>query len=97
MKAIFISFNQAFYDDIIDTMDRLSIKGFTAWDTVQGRGSNTGEPHFGNHTWPTLNSAIMTMVEDNVVDKFLEKLSEMDNSAENQGLRAFCWDICKTI
>lgn len=45
MKAIFISFNQAYYETIVNIMDRNNLKGFTYWDVVQGRGSKTGEPH----------------------------------------------------
>ena len=86
MKAIFISFNQAYYEAIVSIMD-----------VVQGRGSKTGEPHYGNHAWPTLNSAILTMVEDEKVDHFLEILHNLDKETEAQGLRAFVWTIEKTI
>ena len=58
MKAIFISFNQAYYEAIVSIMDRNNIRGFTYWEEVQGRGSKNGEPHYGSHAWPTLNSAI---------------------------------------
>ena len=90
MKAIFISFNQAYYETIVNIMDRNNLKGFTYWDVVQGRGSKTGEPHYGNHAWPTLNSAILTMVEDEKVDHFLEILHNLDKgngSARASGLR----------
>ena len=49
MKAIFISFNQAYYEMILSIMDRSNIRGFTFWETVQGRGSQKGEPHYGSH------------------------------------------------
>lgn len=97
MKAIFISFNQAYYEMIISVMDRNNIRGYTYWETVQGRGSKTGEPHCGNHAWPTLNSAIMAMVDDDKVDNFLDLLHKMDMQTEAQGLRAFVWNIEKTI
>ncbi|HCF12018.1 MAG TPA: hypothetical protein DHP27_03270 [Parabacteroides distasonis] len=97
MKAIFISFNQAYYEAIVSIMDRNNLKGFTYWDVVQGRGSKTGEPHYGNHAWPTLNSAILTMVEEEKVDHFLEILHNLDKETEVQGLRAFVWNIEKTI
>lgn len=97
MKAIFISFNQAYYEMILSVMDRNNIRGFTYWETTQGRGSKTGEPHFGNHAWPTLNSSILTMVEDDKVDNFLDILHKMDKQTEAQGLRAFVWNIEKTI
>ena len=97
MKAIFISFNQAFYEMILSIMDRSNIRGFTFWETVQGRGSQKGEPHYGSHAWPTLNSAILAMVDDEKVDPFLDLLHKMDMQTEAQGLRAFVWNIEKSI
>ena len=41
MKAIFVSFNQAYYEMILNVMDRNNIRGFTYWNEVQGRGSKT--------------------------------------------------------
>lgn len=89
MKAIFISFYQAFYDEIIEVLDQLEIRGFTYWPEVQGRGSFTGEPHYGTHTWPTLNGAILTFIEDEKVKPLLEAIHQLDLSAPKQGIRAF--------
>ena len=97
MKAIFISFNQAYYEMILSIMDRNNIRGFTYWEEVQGRGSKNGEPHYGCHAWPTLNSAILAMVPDEKVDPFLDLLHKMDLQTEAQGLRAFVWNIEKSI
>ena len=47
MKAIFIAFDQAHYDRIIDMLERMNCRGFTAWNQVTGRGSRDGEPHYG--------------------------------------------------
>ena len=97
MKAIFISFNQAYYEAIVSIMDRNNIRGFTYWEEVQGRGSKNGEPHYGSHAWPTLNSAILAMVPDEKVDPFLDLLHKMDLQTDAQGLRAFVWNIEKSI
>lgn len=97
MKAIFISFNQAYFETIQHIMDRNNIRGFTYWEEVQGRGSKNGEPHYGSHAWPTLNSAILAMVEDEKVDLFLDVLHKLDIQTEAQGLRAFVWNIEKSI
>ena len=45
MKAIFIAFDQAYYERIVDMLERTNCRGFTAWQEVQGRGSKSGEPH----------------------------------------------------
>lgn len=97
MKAIMITFNQAYYESILAIMDRNNIKGFTYWENVQGRGSNTGEPHYGNHAWPTMNSAIYTVVEDGKVSNFLNLLQKLDKQTEALGLRAFVMPVEQMI
>lgn len=90
MKAIFVSFNQAYYEMILNVMDRNNIRGFTYWNEVQGRGSKTGEPHYGSHAWPTLNSAILAMVDDEKVDHFLEILSSDGSEDGSARITCFC-------
>ena len=97
MKAIFISFNQAYYEMILSIMDRNSIRGYTYWEEVQGRGSKTGEPHYGSHAWPSMCSAIITIVDEAKVDPLLDALHRMDEETQQLGLRAFVWNIEKTI
>lgn len=97
MKAIFISFNQAWYESILGIMDRNNISGFTYWENVAGRGSRGGEPHYGNHAWPTLNSSIWTIVDDEKVQPLLKMLQKLDAQAPAQGLRAFVLPVEQTI
>lgn len=97
MKAIFISFDQAHYEHIIDLLERNNCRGFTSWQQVMGRGSRTGEPHYGSHAWPSMASAIMTVVDDSRVDNVLARLKEIDDERPKLGLRAFTWTIEKTI
>lgn len=97
MKSVFIIFDQAYYERIIEILDRLNCRGFTYLDQVQGRGSHKGEPHFGSHAWPSMCSAIFTMVDDSKVDSLLNVLHNMDAKTEQLGLRAFVWNIEKTI
>lgn len=97
MKAILITYDQAHHENIIEALEKLNCRGFTAFGNVQGRGSDKGEPHYGSHAWPSLASAIITIVEDRHVDKVLEKLHDLDTEKPKLGLRAFTWDIEKTI
>ncbi|MDR1161716.1 MAG: hypothetical protein LBK45_05200 [Tannerellaceae bacterium] len=97
MKAVFISFNQAYYEMILAIMDRNNIRGFTYWEQVQGRGSKHGEPHYGSHAWPTLNSSVLAIIESRQVDNFLDLLKKLDQQTEALGLRAFVWNVEQTI
>lgn len=97
MTGIFIAYNQAYYEEVIELLEQHHSKGFTRWNEISGRGSRGGEPHYGTHTWPTFNDAILTFVEDEFVDEILEDLHQLDIKTEELGLRAFSWKIDKTI
>ena len=97
MKSVLIVFDQAYYERVIALLDKMNCRGFTYLEQVQGRGSKTGEPHFGSHAWPSMNSAIITVVDDKKVDSLLDALHAMDKKTEQLGLRAFVWGIEKTI
>lgn len=97
MKAVFISFNQSYYEQVVAILDRNHCRGFTSWEQVQGRGSEGGEPHYGSHAWPTLNSAMLVVTEDSRVEKLLANLHALDQKTEAQGLRAFVWNIEQAI
>ena len=97
MKAIFIAFDQAYYERIVEMLQLSNCRGFTGWQEVQGRGSHGGEPHYGTHAWPSIASAILTMVDDNRVDGILEQLHEMDMATPKLGLRAFVLPVERSI
>jgi nitrogen regulatory protein PII len=97
MKAVFISHNQAITEEIEDILENLAIRGYTQWTEVNGKGSESGEPHMGTHTWPSLNNALLTIIPDEKVSKLLDKLSELNKQVEEQGLRAFVWNIEQAI
>lgn len=93
MKAIFISYNQALTDRINAMLDDLGVRGFTRWALTEGRGSFKGEPHYGTHAWPSMNTSILAIVEEEKVEPVLEALREIDSTTEQQGSRAFVWNI----
>ena len=97
MQAIFIAFDQAHREAVIELLEKNSCRGFTSFGETQGRGSVTGEPHYGTHAWPSLGSAILTIVEDHRVDIVLEKLKALDETKPRLGLRAFVWPITRAI
>lgn len=97
MKSILITFDQAYYERVISVLEKANCRGFTYWEEVRGRGTKTGDPHYGTHAWPSMCSAVVSIVPDEKVDSLLEKLHEMDKATEQLGLRAFVWNIEKAI
>ena len=97
MKAVFIVFNQANTERVEYMLDQLKISGFTFFEDVQGRGTNGGEPRRGTHTWPEMNSAVITIVEDDQVDDLLKTVHKLDLRNTEVGVRACVWKNEQTI
>lgn len=97
MKAVMIIFNQTNTERVEYMFDKLEIRGYTWFSEVKGRGSETGEPRMGTHTWPEMNSAAMTVIPDEKVDALLDAVKKLDKIHEEVGVRAFVWNVEKTV
>ena len=97
MKSVMIIFNQANTGRVEYMLDVLGIKGFTFFEQVQGRGTNGGEPRRGTHAWPEMNSAVITVVEDDKVPQLLEAVRKLDARNPEVGVKAFTWQIDQMV
>lgn len=97
MKAIMIIYNQANTEKVEYMFDKLGVTGYTLWENVQGRGTNTGVPHLGTHAWPEINKSVLAVVEEELVDIILDAVRKIDAINKEVGIRAFVWDVLKTV
>lgn len=97
MKAVFISYDQAHQTNVIDALNDSNVRGYTFFEQTGGRGSKTGDPHLGSHAWPTMNSSILTIVEDERVQPLLNRLKKLDEDNPLLGIRAFVWNVEQSI
>ena len=97
MKALFVSYNQALTDRINKLLDDYGVRGFTRWALTEGRGTHDGEPHYGTHAWPSMNTSILAIVEEEKIPALLDAVREIDSTTKQQGSRAFVWDITQMM
>ena len=94
MKAIFVAYNQAYNEEIVEVLVAHGQRGYTAWQDIQGKGSVDGIPHLGNHAWPEMNHVMLSFVEDDdVARKIVSALRETDSRLPDLGLRVFSWSV----
>ena len=89
MKAVFVAYNQAYNQEIVELLEQLGQRGYTVWEDVGGRGSVDGEPHLGNHAWPTQNHALLTVLDDALAPKVMAALRDTYAANPDLGLRAY--------
>ena len=97
MKTVFIAYDKALSDFVMEALNSSLCKGFTLIPEAHGRGSVKGEPHMGSHAWPSTNSAILTVCDDEKVEPLLNRLRKIDLDNPLLGLRAFVWNVEQCI
>ena len=97
MKAVMIIYNHGITEEVDEVLEQLSIRGFTRWVDVHGQGTHKGEPHLGTHIWPSLNAVVLTVIDDDKVELLLEKVREINQIAEQEGIHAFVWNVEKMV
>ena len=97
MKALFIVYNQAYNQEIVELLETFGQRGYTVWQDIGGRGSVDGEPHLGSHAWPTQNHALLSVADDETVEKVMSKLREVDASNPALGLRAYALPVADML
>lgn len=97
MKTVFISYDQALHEGVLEALNASLCRGYTMLPEVCGRGTKTGDPHLGTHAWPSMNCAILTVCEDEKVTPLLNRLHKLDVDNPLLGLRAFVWNVEQSI
>jgi len=88
MKMVFIVYNVAINDEVMEMLQRHGVETYTRWEHVTGVGKSSG-PHLDTHVWPARNSAIATATTDDTARALLEAVREMRQSMSGEGIKAF--------
>ncbi len=88
MKLVFITYNEAIDDEVMDVLKVASVEDYTHWTKVLGKGRTSG-PHFATHIWPKANNVLMTAVEDEQAQKVLEGVRTLRQTLGHEGVKAF--------
>ena len=89
MKAIFIAYNQAYNQEIVELLEGLGQRGYTVWEEVGGRGSVDGEPHLATMPGPRRTMPSLPWWKTALAPKVMEALRETDAAQPALGLRAY--------
>ncbi|MCK4993766.1 MAG: hypothetical protein KAS13_01800 [Candidatus Omnitrophica bacterium] len=88
MKMVFITYNIAINDEVMEILKNVGIDGYTRWERTTGCGKASG-PHLGTNVWPAENSVLAVAIEDEKKYKLIEKINEERKKLGREGVKAF--------
>lgn len=88
MKMVFIMYNIAINEEVMQVLKEVGIGEYTRWEKATGCGKTSG-PHLGNHIWPAVNSVLAVVLEDDKKDKLIVQIKELRKRLGREGIKAF--------
>ena len=88
MKMVFIVFNAAIEDEIMEALGKCCVTNYTKFPDLHGRGGHS-DPHLDTHIWPGANHGLLIAVDVIVKDKILKEVKNLKAEYAKEGIKAF--------
>ena len=98
MKMVFLSYNIAEDEEMMEILEQLGIRSYTKWKEVLDR-SETGHPRLGTHVWPGVNSALATAIDDDKAEVLFREIEAFNagRKYEDEKVKAFVWEVMAAL
>ena len=88
MKMVFIVYNIAINDEVMEILRAEKIEQYTRGERVTGVGKTSG-PHLDTHVWPAVNSVLAVAVEEDKRNRLIEEIKGLRKKIGKEGIKAF--------
>ncbi|KPJ61783.1 MAG: hypothetical protein AMS15_05810 [Planctomycetes bacterium DG_23] len=88
MKLVFLVYNAAIDEDVVEVLAHLGIEEYTKWPRLTGKGKTSG-PHLDSPVWPGVNSALLIATDETKAQSLLEEVRSLKKKLAHEGIKAF--------
>jgi nitrogen regulatory protein PII len=96
MKMVFVVFNVAIEDCVMESLQTLGISNYTKFPRIQGVGAHS-DPHLDSHIWPGFNVGLFITIEDSKVEELLSLVRNLKERFARLGLAAYVLNVEEAI
>ncbi len=88
MIGLFVIYDVAFDEDIMEILKKINIRGFTKWEKVIGSGENSN-PKMDNAVWPGFNCCIFLVIDQRKRTALLNSFKQIFGDKNIEGIKIF--------
>ena len=92
MKMVFIVFNVAIEDEVMEVLEKCCVTNYTKFPDIHGMGGHS-DPHLDTHIWPGTNHGLLIAADVSVKDKILKEVRNLKAEHEKEGIKAFVFPV----
>ena len=92
LKMVIVAYNEAIDLEVMEIMEKCSLKDYTKVMGVFGRGETSGT-HLGNDIWPGRNNLLYVAAPENDAKQLISAVKELRVKLGKEGIKAFILPI----
>ena len=96
MEMVLLIYDADFDEDVMEILSQSSVRGFTKWERVVGRGERS-DPRLGNSVWPGYNSAILVAVDEDTQNRLIGALKRLHAQLGSKSIKIFTWSVKEVL
>lgn len=96
MKMLVIVYSDILDEELLATLKKAGVSGYTKWKETLGVGPDT-EPKLATHTWPGKNNVIAVVVADEDLPAVAGYLRNLREAHPKGGVKTFVLQVEETI
>ena len=96
MKGIFLVFNAAIEEEVMQALEKLGIEYYTKFPDLHGKGRHS-DPHLDTYIWPGTNHGLFMALEEIVVEKLLAEIKALKLQYAKEGIKVFVFPLEEVI
>ncbi|PIS30178.1 hypothetical protein COT42_03580 [Candidatus Saganbacteria bacterium CG08_land_8_20_14_0_20_45_16] len=88
MKIVFIVFNAAIEDEVMECLAKTGVSNYTKFPDIHGKGGHS-DPHLDTQIWPGTNHGLLIAADVSLKDKILKEVKNLKAEYAKEGIKAF--------
>jgi len=96
MKMFMVIYDVDHDEEVMETLSRCCIMGYTKWVRVLGKGPRS-DPKLDDAVWPGFNCVIMMGVEEEMEREVFGALHSLHEEMEGRAMKVFSWPLEKVL
>jgi hypothetical protein len=85
MRMYWLAYNVALESDVVELLEHLNIKAFTAWEEVKGCGRSG--PHLNDEVWPAVNALYMLVAPASLEPVLVSEVEKIRAQFPGEGVK----------
>lgn len=92
MKGIFLVFNAAIEEEVMQALEKLGIECYTKFPDLHGKGRHS-DPHLDTYIWPGTNHGLFMALEEEKKEELLAEIEALKLQYAKEGIKVFVFPL----